>query len=312
MSATTPSHHRGLRPQEAAGLLLLAAIWGASFLFIKVALEEVGPLVVAAGRIVLAAGAVTLALLVRRGRAGVRSLLAGVNWRDGVVLSILAAAVPFFLIAWAEERIASSLAGILNASLPLFTAVIAFKVDPIGRIRGWRTLGLVIGFGGVAVVAGADLAGSTAGVVAMLAASLSYACSAHFAKARFSHVEPVGVALVQVLVGSAIMLPLALLLDRPASMPSADVIGALAALGIGGTAIAWVLYYWLVASAGPQQAVAVTYLVPVAALFYGAVVLDEHVAAAAIVGTVVIIIGQLITATPARRLRGTESVVGSA
>jgi drug/metabolite transporter (DMT)-like permease len=312
MDDSSRTGHRGLRLNEAGGLLLLASIWGASFLFIKVALEEIGPLAVVAARVIFAAVGLTTVLLVLRGRAGVGALLRGVDWRRAVLLSITASAVPFFLIAWAETRISSSLAGILNASVPLFAAVLAIRLDPIGRIRGWRTIGLAIGFAGVALVAGTDLAGGSLGVLAMLGASLSYAISAHYAKAHFAHVRPVGVALVQVLTSSAIVVPLALVLDRPSSVPSADVLGALAALGLGGTAIAWVLYYWLVSSAGPQQAVAVTYLVPIAALFYGAVVLDEYVAAAAVLGTLVIVAGQVVTAAPARKSGEPEPVVGAA
>jgi drug/metabolite transporter (DMT)-like permease len=300
MADRTVVAHRGLQSDEAGGLLLLAAIWGASFLFIKVAVEEMEPIAVVAARVGLGAVGLSVALVARRGWRGVRALLEGIRWRDAMVLSITASAVPFFLIAWAETRISSSLAGILNASVPLFAAVLAFRLDPIGRIRGWRTAGLVAGFVGVAMAAGTDVSGSPAGVAAMVAASISYAIGAHYARARFSGIDPVGVALTQVLVSSALLVPLSAMFGRPDGMPSAEAIGSLAALGFGGTAIAFVLYYWLVSRAGPQQTVAVTYLVPVAAIVYGAVILDEHVPLLAIVGIAITIAGQAVVAAPGR------------
>jgi len=282
-------------------LVVLAAIWGASFLFIKVALRDVGPLAVVGMRLGLGAVGIGGWLLLRRGVDGIRDLVRGVRPADAAVLAITASAIPFLLIAWAETRITSSLAGILNASLPLLTALLAYRVDPVNRIRGWRAGGLMVGFGGVALVAGTDVGGSALGVAAMLGAALSYAVSAHFAKQRFAHVEPVGVALVQTLTSASIMVPLAVLLDRPAHVPGAAALGSLLALGLGGTALAWCLYYWLVANAGPQHAVAVTYLVPIGAVIYGSLLLDEHIGVATLVGMLVIIAGEVLVATPARR-----------
>ena len=296
-----PPDHRGLRAPEVAVLVMLAAIWGASFLFIKVALRDVSPLAVVGTRLALGAVGITGWLLLRRGPAATRELLRGVRLPDALVLAVTASAVPFMLIAWAETRITSSLAGILNATVPLFTAALAYRVDPRNRIRGWRALGLLIGCAGVALVAGTDVGGSALGVVAMLGAGLCYAISTHFAKHRFDHVEPVGVALVQTVTSAAIMVPLALLLARPERAPTADAIWSLLALGLGGTALAWCLYYWLVAKAGPQHAVAVTYLVPISAVLYGSVLLDEHIGLSTLLGMVVILAGEVVVATPARR-----------
>lgn len=298
---SSPPASRGLRPDEAVVLVLLASVWGASFLFIKVALEDVGPLTVVASRLVLAAVAIGAVLLRRRGWDGIRRMVAPVRPLDALVLAVTAAAVPFALIAWAETRISSSLAGILNAAVPLLTALIALRVDPLNRLRGWRNVGLVVGFAGVAIVAGSDVDGSRTGILAMLGAVTLYAIGSHWARARFADVEPIAIALVQTVTSAVLVLPLALAFDRPDRVPSFDTLAALFALGIGGTAVGFLLYYRLLSSAGPQHAVAVTYLAPIAAVFYGSVLLDERITSAAIAGMVVILVGQLLTALPGRR-----------
>ena len=292
--------HRGLQPREAATLGLLSAVWGASFLFIKVAVDDVGPVGVAVSRLVLATATIGGWLLLRRGPAGVRAMLRGIRPADAVLFAATGSAMPFLLIAWAETRITSSLAGILNASIPLMTAGLALYLGTPDRIRGWRSAGLLLGFGGVALVAGGQLSGQPAGVAAMLVAALGYSASAHVARRRFAAVEPQAVALVQVGVGLLLVLP-ALALDPPSTTPSGQAVAALVALGVGGTGFAYFLYYSLVSTAGPQHAVAVTYLVPVAAVIYGRVFLDEHVSAGALVGMALILAGQVVTSIPSRR-----------
>lgn len=286
--------------------MLLAAVWGASFLFIKVALEDVGPLTVVAARLLLAVVGIAGFLAHRRGRHEVGRMLRAVPLVDTLVLAVTAAAVPFVLIAWAETRISSSLAGILNAAVPLLTALIALKVDPFNRLRGWRNVGLVVGFAGVALVAGSDVDGSRTGVLAMLGAVVLYAVGSHWAKARFAGVEPINIALVQTVAAAALVVPLAVVFDRPDRVPSIDTIGALVALGLGGTAVGFLLYYRLLSSAGPQHAVAVTYLAPIAAVFYGAVILDERITGTAVLGMAIILAGQLLTALPGRGRRRPE------
>jgi len=292
---------RGLRADEALVLVLLAAIWGASFLFIKVALDDVGPLTVVATRLVLGVVGIGAWVLKTRGRRGVRRMIAGVRLGDALLLAATASAIPFVLISEAETTISSSLAGILNAAVPLLTALIALKVDPIGRLRGWRSVGLLVGFAGVALVAGSDVGGSSAGIVAMLGAVTLYAVGSHVAKLRFGSVDPLGVALIQTATAAAMVVPFALVLDRPTHAPGLDTFAALAALGLGGTAFAFCLFYWLLARVGPQHTVAVTYLAPIFAIAYGAAILDERLTATALVGAVVIIGGELITALPGRR-----------
>ena len=292
--------HRGLQPREAAILALLTSVWGASFLFIKVAVDDVGPVGVAFGRLVLATATIGGWLLFRRGPAGVRAMLAGIRPGEAAIFAATGSAAPFLLIAWAETRITSSLAGILNASIPLMTAGLALYLRMPGRIRGWRSAGLLLGFAGVALVAGGDLSGQPAAVVAMLGAALLYATSAHLALRYFAGVDTQAVALVQVAVGTLLALP-SLVFLRIEGVPPASAVAALVALGVGGTGFAYFLYYSLVSSAGPQHAVAVTYLVPIAAVIYGSLLLDEHVPVTALVGMALILAGQVATSLPARR-----------
>jgi drug/metabolite transporter (DMT)-like permease len=300
MAAVPPTSPRGLRADEALVLVVLAAIWGASFLFIKVALDDVGPLTVVATRLALAAVGIGGWVVYRRGVGGLRRMLAGVRPADAVLLAATASAVPFVLISEAETEISSSLAGILNAAVPLLTAVLAFRLDPVGRLRGWRSVGLLIGFVGVALVAGSDISGSASGIAAMLGAVTLYAIGTHVAKLRFGAVDPLGVAFLQTATAAAMVVPLALVFDRPTHAPGLDTVASLGALGLGGTALAFCLFYWLLSRAGPQHTVAVTYLAPVFAIVYGAAILDERLTATALVGAVVIIAGEVVTAWPGR------------
>jgi drug/metabolite transporter (DMT)-like permease len=303
----TPSTHRGLDAREAATLGVLSAVWGASFLFIKVAVDDVGPVGVALSRLVLATATIGGWLLLRRGLAGVRAMVRGIRPADAVLFAATGSALPFLLIAWSETRITSSLAGILNASIPLMTAGLALHLRAPDRIRGWRSGGLLLGFGGVALVAGGHLAGQPAGVGALLLAAFFYSASAQLARRRFAAVESQAVALIQVGVGMLLVLP-TLLLDPPSGLPDANAVAALIGLGVGGTGFAYFLYYSLVSSAGPQHAVAVTYLVPVAAVIYGRVFLHEPVAVSSLIGMALILTGQLITALPGRPAQDTAVV----
>lgn len=299
--------HRGLEPKEAAALALLSAIWGSSFLFIKVAVTELGPATVVTLRLVLATATMAGWLTLRRGWPGVRAMVGGIRPFDALVLAATGSSVPFLLIAWAETRITSSLAGILNAATPLFTAALALGLASPDRIRGWRTGGLALGFAGVALVAGGDLGGRAPAVGAMLLAAFLYSLSAHFAHRRFAGVEPQAITLAQTVAGAVLALPIALAWARPERLPSAAAAGSLLALSVGGTAVGYFLYHSLVSTAGPQHAVAVTYLAPVAAVVYGRILLGEHIALPAQLGMALIVIGQFVVSTRVRPARTAQS-----
>lgn len=271
---------------------VLAATWGASYLFIKVGLRDFSSSFVVFGRTALAA--LVLAAIARRLGAfdGLREA-----WRPIVVLALIQVALPFLLIAEGEHHIPSALAGILVASAPIYTALLALKLDTAERASGWAAVGIVIGIVGVVLLFGVDLSGERSAVLGgamVLLASLGYALGALFMKRTMSGLQPAGVAASTMGVSAAMMAPPALL-----SLPDsagADSISALLALGILGTGVAFLLFYSLIAEMGPARASIVAYLAPVFAVLYGVVLLDEAVTIATIGGLVLILAGSYLGA----------------
>lgn len=274
-------------------LLILAAIWGSSYLFIELGLEDLSAPMVVLGRIALGA-AVVVPYAWRRGA------LRGLRGSLGVLTLIAAmqVAAPFTLIALGQEEINSSLAGILVASAPILTALLAIFFDPEERSEGPRAVGIVLGIGGVALLLGVDLGGSSAallGGLAIVLASLGYAAGGLIVKRRLSGVEPVGIAAMVL----ALATPMAIapaLATAPAAAPDIGTLLAVAALGMLGTGIAFVIFYGLIARVGPARAFIVTYLAPVFAIFYGALLLDEEITVATIAGMALILGGSWLAA----------------
>ena len=254
-------------------LLALSAIWGSSFMFIKVAVRELEPSALVAGRLLLAA--LTLVLVVAT-RTPVREALGVVRSRLPMfaVVGLLNSVAPFWLLAWGETRIDSGLAALLQACAPLFTAVLAVLFVRAERIAGARLLGVLVGFGGVALLVGAAPSGSVLGALAVVLTGLCYAASALAGARRLGGIPAVTVAFGTTLVAAVIALPFGLA-QLPSSVPGWKVIGSVVALGIVGLGVAYILYFALIIGAGASRAILVTYLVPPMALFYGATVLDE-------------------------------------
>jgi drug/metabolite transporter (DMT)-like permease len=291
-------------------LLVLSAIWGASYLFIKIGVRDLSPGMVAWVRVAL--GAAVLTAL-----AGARGALGGLRNRVGTLALVGAVQVsgPFLLIGAGEEEISSSLAGILVASAPLWTAVLAVWVDHDERSQGLRLGGVLLGLVGVALLLGVDLGGSGSellGGLAVVLASLGYAIGGFLVKHRLGGAPPIGVA-AWVLVASTIVLAPVALLTAPADAPGAGPIAAVAALGIVGTGVAFAIFYDLIATVGPARAFIVTYLAPGFAVVYGVALLDEHITVATIAGLVLILAGSYLAAEgrlPAR-FSAKRSVKGS-
>jgi drug/metabolite transporter (DMT)-like permease len=274
-------------------LLVLGAIWGASYLFIKIGLRDLSPSGVAFIRIALAA-------LVLLPIAASQGALAGVRSRAGwlAVVGAVQVAGPFLLISAGEQEISSSLAGILVASAPLFTAVLAIWVDHEERSQGLRLAGVLVGFGGVALLLGVDLGGSGSallGGLAVVLASLGYAIGGFVVKHRLTGLAPVGMSAAVMTVSAIILLPPALL-SAPASAPGLGPIAAVTALGVVGTGIAFVIFYGLIASIGPARAFLVTYIAPGFAVVYGALLLSEDITVATIAGLGLILFGSWLAA----------------
>ena len=280
-------------------LLVLAAIWGASYLFIKIGVRDFSPAMVAWVRVALAAG-------VLGGLAIARGVLRGYGerWKVLALVGLVQVAGPFILIAAGEEEISSSLAGILVTSAPLFTALLAIWVDHEERSQGLRLVGVLLGFVGVMVLLGVDLGDSgdeLIGGLAVVLAGLGYAVGGFLVKHRLADAPPVGVA-TWVMVASTVLLAPAALLSLPESAPGAGPIASIVALGVLGTGIAFAIFYELIATVGPARSFIVTYLAPGFAVVYGATLLDETITISTIAGLALILAGSWLAAEG--RLRG--------
>ncbi|MGI8606546.1 MAG: DMT family transporter [Gaiellaceae bacterium] len=273
-------------------LLILSALWGASYLFIKVAVDEIEPIPMIELRLILA-GAVLLAFLVARmGRREAIDALRATG-RGGVVLGVLNGAIPFTLIAWGEKHVDSGIAAIANASVPIFVALLAIRYSPGERVRGMRLAGVLLGLAGVGVLAGFHPEGgwwAVAGTLAVVVASFSYACANLFTQHRFSETLPLVTATSAVIWGAVVLLPLSFF-QLPEQVPSAKALGSVAALGILGTAVASIILYRMLTDYGSSRTSLVTYLLPPFALFYGVTLLDERLTANAVLGAVLILAG---------------------
>jgi drug/metabolite transporter (DMT)-like permease len=276
-----------------ASLVVLAAIWGASYLFIKIGVRDLSPAMVAWSRIALAA----LVLVALAGWQGVLRVP-----RDRALVLVLVGAVqvagPFLLISAGEVEISSSLAGILVASTPLFTAVLAVWIDHEERSQGLRLGGVIVGVVGVTVLLGIDLGGSGSallGGLAVVLASLGYAVGGFILKHRLAGVPPVGVA-AWVMVASTVLLAPVAAATAPTEAPGAGPLAAVAVLGVLGTGIAFAIFYRLIERVGPARSFIVTYLAPGFAVVYGVVLLDEALTAATLAGLALILGGSYLAA----------------
>ena len=249
-------------------LLVLASLWGASFMFIKVGVRELHPTTLVCLR--LGIGALTLLplLLVRIGvRESARLMRASLG--PLVLTGLVNSAIPIVSIAWAEKRLDSGLTAVIQAAAPLFTALLALAFVRSERVTGLRLVGLLAGFAGVALLVGAQPSGELTAALAVVFSALS-----------------VGALTTATLA----LLPLALT-HLPPHFPSWKVTGAVLALAVGGTGVAYLLYYALLAGAGASRSILVTYLVPALALAYGALFLGEPLTAAAVAGLALVLGG---------------------
>jgi drug/metabolite transporter (DMT)-like permease len=275
-------------------LLILGGIWGASYLFIKIGVRDMSPAMVAWARIALAA----LVLVPLAQRSGALAAARGSGLRWLCLVGMIQVGAPFLLIAAAEEEIDSGLAGILVASAPLFTALLAIRFDQEERSTGWRLVGILLGLVGVGVLLGVDLNGSTAellGGAAVLLAGLGYAVGGFLVKRRLAAVPPIGLAAWVMLASSVVLLPFALA-TLPASAPGIGPVAAVAVLGVLGTGIAFAIFYDLMGSVGPARTFIVTYLAPGFAVAYGALFLGESITVSTVAGLALILGGSYLAA----------------
>jgi drug/metabolite transporter (DMT)-like permease len=271
--------------RDALLLLLLSAIWGSSFTFIKLGIDEMSPSVVVLGRLVVGA-AILLPLVVARG--GLSPL--GGYLVPMALLGLFNNALPFWLLGFAEERIDSGLAAVIQAAAPIITVALAARIDPTQRVRGLRLVGIGVGFAGVVLLVGDQRGGGLVGAFAVLGTATCYAISVLYAGKALHGLAPLHASIGQ-LTAAALLIAPAALLQLPASPPSATALAAVFALGALGTGVAYLLYFTIIQSAGASRAILVTYLVPAFALVFGIVFLDEPVAASAIGGLALVLTG---------------------
>ena len=295
----------------------VSVIWGMPYLFIKIAVDEISPSLVAWSRLTIAA-AVLLPLAWRLGALrGLRE-----RWRILTVFAAVEMAVPWPLLGFGEVHVSSSFAAILIAAVPLFVALLATRFDHSERPTPTRLIGMLIGLAGVVALVGIDIGGKgdeLLGALAILLVAFLYAIGPMIVKRRLSDVDPLGPVAASVGIAALLVTPFALA-DLPDSVPSADTLASVAVLGLFCSALAFLLFFSLIAEVGPGRATVITYVNPVVALALGVAILDESVTTGVVVGLLLILAGSWLStdgrlppglAGLAERVRGRAAARGS-
>jgi len=263
---------------EWALLVLLSMLWGGSFFFVGIAVKSLPPLTIVTLRVGLAALALYVVLRV----LGMRMPQDRRLWLLFLVMSLLNNSIPFSLIVWGQTHIASGLASILNATAPLFTILVAHIFTRDEKLTLARALGILTGFVGVAVIFGFDALQFNSGSLALLAilgAALSYAIAGVFGRRfRTLGIKPMVVATGQVTTATICLIPIVLLVDHPWNLPVPgwQTGASILALALFSTALAYIIYFRLLSTAGATNLLLVTFLIPVSAIVLGALVLNEQ------------------------------------
>ena len=294
---------------SARGWTLFAAvsvIWGMPYLFIKLAVEEMSPTLVAWSRLAIAA-VVLLPIAWRLG--ALRGL--GARWQILTIFAAVEMAIPWPLIGFGEVRISSSLTAILIAAVPLVVALLALRFDHSERPTRTRLVGMLIGFAGVAALVGIDLGGrgaELAGAGAILVAAVCYAIGPMIVKRRLYDVDPLGPVAASLAIATLLLTPFAAA-DLPETTPSGEALASVAVLGLVCSALAFLFFFRLIAEVGPGRATIITYINPVVALALGVAILGESVTAGAVVGLLLILAGSWLS-TDGRLPPGLAAVAG--
>jgi drug/metabolite transporter (DMT)-like permease len=277
-----------MRIKDALDLLILSAMWGASFLFMSIAVPEFGPVVLAELRLAIASLVLLPVMLLRDGPEELK-----IHWKKLTTIGTVNSAVPFILLPFSTLYLTGGFASILNATAPLWTALIAWiwlsSILDVSRVAG-----LFLGFAGVIVLvwnkASFDLSGASLAIIAAIVASIFYGIGANATRKYLQGLRPLTIATGSQLGGALVLLPLAVLL-WPADPVSIRAWAAIITMGVVSTGIAYIIYFRLIANIGPASAITVTYLVPGFAMFWGAMVLDEIVTTTMILGCAIIFAG---------------------
>ena len=283
-----------MRTQDWLLLTFLSVLWGAAFFFIGVAHSEVPPFTLVLARVGIAA-AVLLPLVFALGYTLPRSVVA---WRPFVVQAIINNVVPFTLMVYGQQRIASGLAAVLNATTPLFTLLLA-RVFAGDVLTANKWIGVALGIGGVAILMGPEAltsnASSVIGMLCIIVAAISYGVSALWMR-RLRHIPPLVTSAAQLTCSTIMLLPMAAIADRFWTMPMPGLPATLAvlALAVVSTALAYIVFFRISATAGPSNVMLVTLLIPVTATGLGVLILGEALTVHQIAGALIIASGLIV------------------
>ncbi|MEO8135399.1 MAG: DMT family transporter [Betaproteobacteria bacterium] len=277
-----------MKRHDLVDLLLLATLWGGSFLFMRIAVPAFGPLAMVEVRVAVAS-LVLVAIVLRQRQAG--DLI--VHWWPLTVVGAVNSAIPFTLFGYALLSLSAGFGAILNATAPLFGAVIAF-LWLHERLPPLRIAGLVIGFSGVTLLVWGKPSFQAGGdgwaIFAVLCATISYGIGPNYAKRNLGSVPPLVIATGSQIAAALLVLPLAVI-EWPAQQPGLGAWLAVIALGVACTGFAYILYFRLIANIGPSRAIAVTFLIPAFGMLWGALFLGETVTLWMVLGCAVILVG---------------------
>jgi len=285
-----------MKIKNLALLGLLALLWGPSFLFIKVAVAEIPPISLVVGRVGLAFLLLYGLLRLRGGRLPAW----GTTWRHLAIVALFHNSLPFVLLSWGEQHIDSALASIVNGGTPIFTILLAHFMTSDDKLTRFKALGVFLGMSGLVLLAAptlvAGVQATTLGLLAVVLVSASYGLAIVYTRKHLRSLPSLVAPTTQMLLATVYLLPLALLIDRPFSLPapSLEATASLLALGLLGTTLAFVVYYRLLESATASYASMVTYLIPVVGVILGVLVLDEQLTWNAYAGFALILMGVMV------------------
>jgi drug/metabolite transporter (DMT)-like permease len=284
-----------LKPKHWLVFIVLGLIWSSSFLWIKIGVQDIGPMALTAFRMLF--GAVTAVLIGFYQK--VRWPRQASTWRDFAILGPASLAIPIFFISWGEQTIDSAVASILNATVPLFTIFIAHFFLHDDKMTAQKVFGLLIGFAGVVVLMSEDITsgaqGSLLGQAAVILASLFYAGSAVFARRVTRNIDGTVRGALPLVTSAVFMWALGPLAERPFEFPSLPLTWfSILWLGILGSGLAVIMLYYLIHEIGPTRTSMVTYLFPVGGVILGVIFLNEHLSWQLVAGTVLIILSLVV------------------
>jgi len=286
--------HKLMKLKHWFAFILLGLVWSASFLWIKIAIQEIGPFMLVGIRVVFGAlTGIMVTIFTRSAWPRDRA-----TWITYAILGVTSVAIPFVLISWGEKTIDSAVASILNASVPLFTILMAHYILRDDRITVQKIVGLLVGFGGVVVLLSKDLQpgghNSILGQAAVILAALFYAGSIVFARLKTEHVPGLVRGAAPLLTASVVMWAIIPFVERPVRLPSLPLTWlALVWLGVLGSSLALILWYYLLHEIGPTRTTLVSYIFPLGGVILGVIFLHEQLTWQLFVGALLIIISVL-------------------